>query len=135
VLQRLHELPIPAVGVANRPATWHSDYLLVGDMLLTAAGEREPADRSPRQSTIQRRDFAAQAERGRDDHERARCCHCSQAAPCSARAATSRLIEGASAHASEKAPKAAIPAVNTRRSPQTSPSEPPSRISEPSESR
>jgi hypothetical protein len=56
-------------------------------------------------------------------------------APSSARAATSRLIEGASAHASEKAPNAAIPVANTRRSPQTSPSEPPSRISEPSESR
>jgi hypothetical protein len=57
------------------------------------------------------------------------------AAPCSARAATSRLIDGASAHASEKAPKAAIPVVNARRAPQTSPTEPPSRISEPSESR
>jgi enoyl-CoA hydratase/carnithine racemase len=32
VLQRLLELPIPVVGVANGPATVHSEYLLVADI-------------------------------------------------------------------------------------------------------
>ena len=45
--------------------------------------------------------------------------------PCSARASTSSSIVGASAHSSEVTPKPAIPATNTRRSPITSPSEPP----------
>ena len=45
--------------------------------------------------------------------------------PCSARAATSVPIVGASAHSIEVTPKPATPAKNTRRSPSTSPSEPP----------
>ena len=32
VLQRLLELPIPVVGIANGPATVHSEYLLVPDV-------------------------------------------------------------------------------------------------------
>ena len=52
--------------------------------------------------------------------------------PCSARAATSTSIVGASAHSSDATPKPATPSENTRRSPYTSPSEPPTRISDPS---
>ena len=55
--------------------------------------------------------------------------------PCSARAATSASIVGASAHSSEVTPKPATPAKNTRRSPITSPSEPPISSSELSVSR
>ena len=55
--------------------------------------------------------------------------------PCSARAATSSSIVGASAHSSEVTPKPATPATNTRRSPITSPSEPPISSSELSVSR
>ncbi len=57
------------------------------------------------------------------------------ATPCSARAITSATIVGASAHASEATPKPPTPIANTRRSPNRSPSEPPTRISEPSVSR
>ena len=42
---------------------------------------------------------------------------------------------GAIAHSSETTPNPATPIENTRRSPNTSPSEPPTRISEPSDSR
>ena len=42
---------------------------------------------------------------------------------------------GATAHRSEATPKALTPSSNTRRSPNTSPSEPPTRISEPSVNR
>ena len=56
-------------------------------------------------------------------------------APWSARPAISISIVGASAHSSETAPKPATPIENTRRSPKTSPSEPPTRISAPSVSR
>ena len=52
--------------------------------------------------------------------------------PCRARAATSRSIVGASAHRSDAAPNPATPIANTRRSPNTSPSDPPMRISDPS---
>ena len=50
--------------------------------------------------------------------------------PWSARASTSTSIVGANAHRSEVSPKPISPAVNTRLSPRTSPSEPPTRISE-----
>jgi enoyl-CoA hydratase/carnithine racemase len=36
VLQRLIELPIPVVGVANGPATVHSEYLLLSDILVAS---------------------------------------------------------------------------------------------------
>jgi enoyl-CoA hydratase/carnithine racemase len=36
VLQRLLELPIPVGGVANGPATVHSEYLLVADIDIAA---------------------------------------------------------------------------------------------------
>jgi enoyl-CoA hydratase/carnithine racemase len=36
LLQRLLELPIPVVGVANGPATVHSEYLLVADIHLAS---------------------------------------------------------------------------------------------------
>src|SRR3954454_14877093 len=55
--------------------------------------------------------------------------------PCSARPATSTPIVGATAHTSDIAPKPATPSEKTRRSPKTSPSRPPTRISEPSTSR
>ena len=45
--------------------------------------------------------------------------------PCSARAATSASIVGAIAHSTEVTPNPITPATNTRRSPITSPSEPP----------
>ncbi len=57
------------------------------------------------------------------------------ATPCSARQAISTPMLGASAHSSEAAPKQPTPNANTRRSPYRSPSEPPTRISEPSVSR
>ncbi len=57
------------------------------------------------------------------------------ATPCSARAATSAPIDGASAHASDVMPKPATPIAKIRRSPNRSPSDPPTRISEPSVSR
>ncbi len=57
------------------------------------------------------------------------------ATPCSARAAISAWIEGASAHSSDATPKPPTPSAKTRRSPYRSPSEPPIRISEPSVSR
>ncbi len=55
--------------------------------------------------------------------------------PCSTRAATSTSMLGASAHSSDAMPKPATPIENTRRSPSTSPSEPPMRMSDPSASR
>ena len=57
------------------------------------------------------------------------------AMPCTIRATTSTPIDGAIAHASDATPKPATPIANTRRSPYRSPSEPPTRISEPSVSR
>ena len=57
------------------------------------------------------------------------------AIPCTARAATSGPIDGASAHASDATPKPATPIAKIRRSPYRSPSDPPTRISEPSVSR
>ena len=55
--------------------------------------------------------------------------------PWSARAATSVSIVGAIAQSSDATPKPATPSEKTRRSPYTSPSDPPTRISEPSVSR
>ena len=52
--------------------------------------------------------------------------------PCSARAATRTSMVGAAAQSMEATPKPPTPKLNTRRSPNTSPSEPPTRISEPS---
>ena len=45
VLQRLLELPIPVVGVANGPATVHSEYLLLSDIHI--ASERATYGDSP----------------------------------------------------------------------------------------
>ena len=45
MLQRLLELPIPVVGVANGPATVHSEYLLVADIHI--ASERASYGDSP----------------------------------------------------------------------------------------
>ena len=56
-------------------------------------------------------------------------------APCSARPAIRTPMSGASAHNKEHSPNPATPMENTRRSPKMSPSEPPTRISEPSASR
>ena len=53
--------------------------------------------------------------------------------PWSARAPTRTSIVGASAHSSEVTPKPPTPIENTRRSPNTSPRRPPTRISEPSD--
>ena len=55
--------------------------------------------------------------------------------PCSARPMISTSIVGASAQTSETTPKPPTPIENTRRSPYRSPSEPATRISEPSVSR
>ncbi len=57
------------------------------------------------------------------------------ATPCRARKAIRKPIVGASAQSSEAAPKPPTPSAKTRRSPNRSPSEPPTRISEPSVSR
>jgi hypothetical protein len=57
------------------------------------------------------------------------------AAPCNARAPISTLPVGASAHPSEVAPKAVTPIAKMRRAPKMSPSDPPTRISDPSVSR
>ncbi len=56
-------------------------------------------------------------------------------APCTARQAIRNSMLGAIAHSNDTAPKPATPIENTRRSPNTSPSEPPTRISEPSDSK
>ena len=56
-------------------------------------------------------------------------------APCSARAPISTPMVGATAHTTETAPNPATPIEKIRRSPKMSPSEPPTRISEPSASR
>jgi enoyl-CoA hydratase/carnithine racemase len=45
VLQRLLDLPMPAVGVANEPATVHSEYLLLSDIHI--ASERATYGDSP----------------------------------------------------------------------------------------
>ncbi len=55
--------------------------------------------------------------------------------PCSTRPATSTSMLGASAHSSDATPNPATPIEKTRRSPSTSPSEPPMRMSAPSASR
>jgi uncharacterized protein (DUF1499 family) len=55
--------------------------------------------------------------------------------PCSARPMTSTSMVGATAHSTETMPKPATPSEKIRRSPKMSPSEPPTRISEPSVSR
>ena len=55
--------------------------------------------------------------------------------PCSARPATSTSIVGAIAHSIDTTPNPPTPIENTRRSPYRSPSDPPTRISEPSVSR
>ena len=52
--------------------------------------------------------------------------------PCRARQATNTSMLGAIAQRSETMPNPATPMENTRRSPNTSPSEPPTRISDPS---
>ena len=57
------------------------------------------------------------------------------AIPCTARAPMSRFDVGASAQRSDAAPKAPTPSAKIRRSPYRSPSDPPTRISEPSVSR
>ena len=57
------------------------------------------------------------------------------AIPCSARAAISSSALGAIAHSAEVSPKPTSPHTKTRRRPRMSPSEPPTRISEPSVSR
>jgi hypothetical protein len=57
------------------------------------------------------------------------------AIPCKARNATSSPIEGATAHNKDATPNPPTPSANTRRSPKMSPSDPPSRINEPSVSR
>src|SRR5206468_13086951 len=46
VLQRLLELPLPVVGVANGPATVHSEYLLLADIHI--ASERATYGDQPR---------------------------------------------------------------------------------------
>ena len=56
-------------------------------------------------------------------------------APCSARPAISNSMLGATAHSTDTTPNPPTPIENTRRSPKRSPSEPPTRISEPSVSR
>ena len=56
-------------------------------------------------------------------------------APCRARPAISSSMLGAAAQSTETTPKPATPIENTRRSPKRSPSEPPTRISDPSVSR
>ena len=55
--------------------------------------------------------------------------------PCSARKAMSASIDGESAQPSDTMPKPATPSAKIRRSPKRSPSEPPTRIREPSVSR
>jgi enoyl-CoA hydratase/carnithine racemase len=45
VLQRLLELPLPVVGVANGPATVHSEYLLLADVHI--ASERATYGNQP----------------------------------------------------------------------------------------
>jgi hypothetical protein len=55
--------------------------------------------------------------------------------PCSARPATSTSIVGATAQITDTMPNPPTPIENTRRSPYRSPSEPATRISEPSVSR
>jgi len=57
------------------------------------------------------------------------------AMPCSARAPIRKPIDGEIAHSSEAAPKPVTPIAKMRRSPNRSPSEPPTRISDPSVSR
>ncbi len=57
------------------------------------------------------------------------------ATPCRARAAINAPIVGASAHSSDATPKPPTPSAKMRRSPYRSPSDPPTRISEPSVSR
>ena len=56
-------------------------------------------------------------------------------APCNARAPIRNSMLGEMAHSSETRPKPPTPIENTRRSPKRSPSEPPTRISDPSVSR
>ena len=56
-------------------------------------------------------------------------------APCSARPAIRSSMLGATAHSTDTTPKPATPSEKMRRSPKMSPSEPPTRISEPSVSR
>ncbi len=55
--------------------------------------------------------------------------------PCTARHAINTSMLGATAHNNDITPKPATPIQNTRRSPNTSPSEPPTRIKDPSASR
>ena len=55
--------------------------------------------------------------------------------PCSTRPATMTSMVGASAQMIDETPKPSTPIENTRRSPNTSPSEPPIRISDASASR
>jgi hypothetical protein len=68
-LQRLLELPIPVVGVANGPATVRSEYLLVADIHIVGARElwRLPASRVPHHG---RRRAARPLGRGRGDGAR-----------------------------------------------------------------
>ena len=54
------------------------------------------------------------------------------AIPCSPRKTMSAMTSGESAQRTDAAPKAATPIVNTRTSPKMSPSDPPTRMSEPS---
>jgi len=52
--------------------------------------------------------------------------------PCTPRAAIRRFDEGASAHRTDATPNPPTPSAKIRRSPYRSPSEPPTRISDPS---
>jgi enoyl-CoA hydratase/carnithine racemase len=58
VLQRLIELPIPVVGVANGPATAHSEYLLLADILVASEratfADPHPAELVPHDQALAR---------------------------------------------------------------------------------
>ena len=102
-----------------------------------AAGERPDhgGDARPRRPRADRRAALARPGTSRRSPPARSGSAARRTTPCSARPATSSSMLGASAHSTETTPKPATPSENIRRSPKMSPSEPPTRISEPSVSR
>lgn len=72
MLQRLLELPIPVVGVGNRPATVHSEYLLVAGIHIASECASYGDSRIPR-SASRRRGCTSSGKKSRGRRARSGC--------------------------------------------------------------
>jgi enoyl-CoA hydratase/carnithine racemase len=77
VLQRLIDLPIPVIGVANGPVTVHTEYLLLAD--ITSRPRRPPTAIRPIRPSISPPETASTSSGRRQSDPRARSGCCGQA--------------------------------------------------------